>query len=130
MGKKIWFINPEDTFLEKKGDRAPLGLLYLSSWCKKLGHETRVIDLNHEQFNQKDLFEKPHYICFSVSTPNYKAIIQMAQDIKHFKNKYPRVFNHYLYLIAGGNHVTALPEEKDTKESFDYIIVGEGENGL
>ena len=131
MTKKIWFINPEDTFLENKGDRLPLGLLYLSSYCKSLGADTKIIDCNHELLSYSKLMAgKPHYLCFGIATPNYKTAINMAKDIKAYRTKYPRLFNHYLKLIAGGNHITAMPNEKDTIETFDYIIIGEGEKGL
>ena len=117
----VYFVNPQDCFLEKKGDRAPLGLGYLCSWTKKLGHQARIIDLNHA--SQEDLLrdvltEQPTHICFSVSTPNYTQCIELAQKIRAMSPA---------KLIAGGNHVTDLPNEIPTLESFDYIIVGEGE---
>lgn len=121
--KLIYLISPDERELwEKAGDRSPLGLGYLSSYCKKiLDVNTKIYDMNHE--TKEDLMkeitiEKPTYICISISTPSYLWCIDLAKQIKKiFKGK----------LIAGGNHITDNPDEKLTIQTFDYIIVGDGE---
>ena len=123
--KRVFLVNPCDDFLEKRGDRPPLGLLYLSSYVKKFGYEPKVVDLNH--LNQHYLYGyvviyKPKYVCFSLSTPNYKQVIEMAQEI--------RKLSQDIVLIAGGNHATDFPDEELTLETFDHIIVGDGEKAL
>mgnify|MGYP001560332496 CR=1 FL=1 len=120
---KIHFINPCDRFLEKRGDRAPLGILQLSAWCKEmLSCETKIWDMNHDNFfdvAENILYEQPNFICISVSTPNYKQCITLA-----------RLFNNISpgsSLIAGGVHVTDFPDESQTLANFDFVIQGDGE---
>lgn len=122
----IFFVSPnERELLSNAGDRAPLGLGYLSSYCKEiLNIKTRIFDLNHDEEKMLMIaidIERPEYICFSVTTPLYQECLRLARTIKLiYKSK----------LIAGGNHITDHPSEKLTKEIFDYIIVGDGELAL
>ncbi|MAG47669.1 hypothetical protein CL617_03610 [archaeon] len=122
--KSILFVNPEDKFLDKKGDRLPLGLALLDSYCKKLGYNSKLIDLNHD--NEEYLFENLKnnydYVCFSVSTPNYFDCIKLAKKIREL---YPNI-----KLIAGGNHITDMPTEKTSNETFDHLVVGDGEEAI
>ncbi len=120
-----FLISPHDWFLENPGDRPPLGIAYLSSYLKSIDHETELFDMNHEtkeQLMEAIKCEKPDIVCISVSTPNYKNCITMAKEI--------RAAGFQGLLVAGGNHVTDIPNEKPTLEAFDYVVVGDGENGL
>jgi len=120
----IVFVSPPDKFLENAGDRAPLGIGYLSSYCKSLGHRTKIFDLNHEK--EGDMFREikdhpPDFVCFTVATPTYNDCINMAKRISvNFNGK----------LVAGGNHVTNIPHEPLTIQTFDYVVVGDGENAI
>lgn len=80
----------------------------------------------------KQVFEdKPDFICITIATPNYNRAIEIANEIKKFKAKYPRIFSGKLKLIAGGNHVAAYPNEPKTLETYDYVVTGvDGEEGL
>jgi len=125
MKNKVFLVSPHDFFLEKPGDRPPLGIAYLSSYLKSIGHETSLFDLNHEtkeQLMSAIAREAPDIVCISVSTPNYNNCINMAKEI--------RASGFSGVLVAGGNHVTDVPNEKPTLEAFDYVVVGDGENGL
>ncbi|MBI4170696.1 MAG: radical SAM protein [Candidatus Aenigmarchaeota archaeon] len=122
---KIFLVSPHDWFLEHPGDRPPLGIACLSSYLKSIWHETALFDLNHEtreQLMEAIKHETPDIICISVSTPNYNSCIALAKEI--------RASGFTGLLVAGGNHVTDVPNEKPTLEAFDYIVVGDGENGL
>ncbi|MEK6880014.1 MAG: radical SAM protein [Nanoarchaeota archaeon] len=121
--KSMFLISPDETELwEHSGDRCPLGLGYLSSYCKNiLNLNTKIYDMNHEK--KEDLMKditliNPNYICVSISTPSYLWCIDLVKEIK-------KVYNGK--LIAGGNHITDNPDEKLTIDNFDYIIVGDGE---
>lgn len=118
-----YFISPDERELwANAGDRAPLGLGYLSSYCNQvLNTQTRIFDLNHDaeyKLMQYISTEEPDYICISITTPSYLSCIDLARKIKDFYNG---------KLIAGGNHITDNPDEKLTIDMFDYIIVGDGE---
>ena len=81
----IHFINPCDRFLEKRGDRYPLGILQLSAWCKQHGAQTKIWDLNHDAL--LDTFsdmvkQRPEFICLAVTTPNYRDCIMLAKLLK------------------------------------------------
>ncbi len=122
---KVFFVSPHDWFLEHPGDRPPLGIACLSSYLKSIGHGTRIFDLNHEtkeELMEAIKSEKPEMICLSVSTPNYNSCINLAKEI--------RSSGFAGLLVAGGNHVTDVPNEKPTVETFDYVVVGDGESGL
>ncbi|MEK6760761.1 MAG: radical SAM protein [Nanoarchaeota archaeon] len=121
---KIFFISPDERKLwNTAGDRAPLGIGYLSSYCKKvLGIDTRIFDLNHD--SEEDLFysiknEKPSFICVSVTTPSYLECLRLVSEIRRvgYDGK----------IIAGGNHITDNPYEEFTQKNYDYAIVGDGE---
>lgn len=122
---KILFCNPCDEFLAQKGDRAPLGLGYLCSFVKSLGHEARIFDLNHDK--EEDMIKfaeewKPDFACISVATPNYNIAARLAIRLRQ---TLPNV-----KLVAGGNHITAFPYEEKTLKLYDYAVMGDGENGL
>mgnify|MGYP001615679916 FL=1 len=118
-------MNPGDKFLEHRGDRPPLGLAYLSSYVKSLRQNSRIWDLNHHkeaEFMKYALDDQPQFVCYSVATPNYNDVLRQARDLKAagYRGK----------IIAGGQHVTALPFERPTLDTFDHVVVGEGENAL
>jgi len=135
MSKTVWFINPPDLWADKAGDRPPLGLVYLSAYLKKFGHNTVIWDNNHKSGipTVRDIVEqKPDYVCIAVATPNYNNAIGIANIfIKLRYGQYRRMFSRKLKLIAGGNHVAAYPDEEYTKKAFDYVVTGtDGEEGL
>jgi|SRR3990167_1380393 len=126
--KMIYLINPPDEWAQKKGDRPPLGLAYLSAYLKKFGHITKVFDLNHANISEREVLDdKPNFVCITVPTPSYNRAVYIANTIKNFKNRYPRIFSHKLKLVAGGNHVAAYPNEKKTVETYDFIVAGHGD---
>ena len=131
----VYLINPKDEFLDKAGDRPPLGLGALSAYLKQHGHLTKIIDMNHEplliliedgftfQIGTAKPMPYPDFFCISVSTPNYKQCIEIAKDARL---KFP-----HTPIIAGGNHVSAYPDEPLTLETFDYVVTGtDGEEAL
>ncbi len=121
----VYFINPPDLFLEKRGDRLPLGLLYLSSYVKQFNVNTEIWDLNHD--NNDDIYNyievhTPDYICISVAVTSYKWTIEFIKKVKskNFKGK----------IIGGGNHITNIALDKEPQEHFDYLVIGDGELAL
>ena len=84
MTKLIYLVNPKDEFLEHAGDRIPIGLLMLSAYLKQHNHQTKIIDLNHDELLTTYLDETPDFICFTVPTPNYKQVIDYVKRLKPF----------------------------------------------
>lgn len=121
----VFLVSPSDPFLEKGGDRPPLGVAYISSWLKKHGKNTVMYDLNHDK--EFDLINdistnEPGYVCISVPTPGFNECLRLSKKIKNsdFQGK----------LVAGGHHVTALPNETPTLTHYNYVLRGDGEEGM
>src|SRR3990167_5753096 len=123
---KFFFVQPSEKHLwENAGDRVPLGLLYLSAYVKQQGHESRIVDMNHEDLIVEDIIKgiyEPDYICFAVSTPNYLKTIEL---VKLIKLRHPNI-----KYVAGGTHITDNPDEPLSLETFDYLLIGEGETAI
>jgi radical SAM superfamily enzyme YgiQ (UPF0313 family) len=104
---------------------APLGIVSLATYLeKKLGKkvELKVVDgalLGYEASLNLVKVEKPDILGMSFYTPT-------ALDAYDFINEVKRV-NPKLTIMAGGPHVTALPDEALNKAKIDIVIIGEGE---
>jgi len=109
--------------------RPPLGIAYLAAYLKKYYSdpiEIRLIDCEVENLHEKRdicraiLNTKPHIIGFSVVTGTFNITSELALDIKACAPD--------IITIAGGPHITALPEE--AMPGIDVKIFGEGEKSL
>ncbi|MCB9256470.1 MAG: cobalamin B12-binding domain-containing protein [Chitinophagales bacterium] len=100
----------------------PLGLAYIAGSLLKEGHELKVIDASAEGINDKEIFKRDVFvfglnkekiaqkidkdvdiICFSfMFTSNW---LYDKELINYLKLKFPKAT-----LIAGGEHVNAMPE--------------------
>jgi len=119
---KVFLVSPDErSFLWNAGDRAPLGVLYISAALTKNGIENEVFDLNH--CSREDLIarikkERPEWTGLSVvSSPSFKQMERLAREIKQ-----------YTGIVAGGAHVTALPDS--LKDLADAVVLGYGERGI
>lgn len=119
-----------------------LGVGYLSSYLKKLGHETIILDEdavcwvksktgsinpnedarlwikeNIDEFN-------PHIICVSINTTNYQNGLLL---LRYLRKTYPKKI-----IVVGGPHISVCWQTfaKLHRNLFDIGIVGEGEEAL
>lgn len=99
-----------------------LGVMYLSSYLKKFGHEVKIIDALRDNLNYKQIIEivqkeQPQVVgihCLS-------SFLQQVIDItKLLKEKNYKVF-------VGGVHPTFSPRSTLIDTGADYVICGEGE---
>ena len=99
-----------------------LGVMYLSSYLKKFGHEVKIIDALRDNLNYKQIMEivekeQPQVVgihCLS-------SFLQQVIDItKLLKEKNYKVF-------VGGVHPTFSPRSTLVDTGADYVICGEGE---
>ncbi len=101
----------------------PLGLMYIASSLESKGHRVRIIDgqldITNDQIVKIIEKENPKYIGLSFTSNTYYSAISLAKQIKKI--------NPSIIIIAGGPHVSSLPEEVISKEYFDIVSVGEGE---
>ncbi len=106
------------------GRQAPLGILYLSSFLKRKGHEIQLIDAEAERLSDETLLKRledfhPDCVGISITTVAYGNSIRIAGLIR-------KKFND-VRLVAGGPHVTANPSEAIANSAFDFGVAGEGE---
>ncbi|MFC1521618.1 B12-binding domain-containing radical SAM protein [Elusimicrobiota bacterium] len=112
-----------------------LGVEYLMAICKKNGHGVSFIYYDAEdayldkkkQFSSNSIVEdiiktRPHVVCFSCVTDNYRYQINIAKSLK--KN-YPKFIT-----IFGGVHPTALPGKVLSNKEVDCVAIGEAEISL
>ena len=118
----------------------PLGLAYIAAAAENHGHKVKIIDAVGEGIDKYTLYQTDYYIhglnaeeivkripnntdiigfscMFSHEFPIYKNLINIIK--KDFPNS---------LIVAGGEHITGLPELslKECK-GLDIIVLGEGE---
>ena len=118
------------------------GLLYIGSFLRNNGHDVRLVDTIFEGWDNIR-YKKGNIIEYGLSDnklerkiddydPNIIGLNLLAtvsyggfiRQIKKLKRRFPNKI-----FIAGGAHLTALPEKtlRDSQGSLDYLIHGEGE---
>jgi anaerobic magnesium-protoporphyrin IX monomethyl ester cyclase len=100
----------------------PLGLGYLSSYLKKHGIETVIIDGLKERLNPGQMIHRilklnPDAVGITCVTAFYKEVVALSRELK--KNK--------ITTIIGGPHPTFLPYQTLIESQADYVVCGEGE---
>ncbi len=118
------------------------GLLYIGSYLRNNGHDVTLVDtiiegwnnvrhqkdnvtefgLPNEDLEKKVIEYNPDIIGINLAaTVSYPGFLR---QIKFLKQKFPNKM-----IIAGGAHLTALPEKslRDSLGNLDYIVHGEGE---
>lgn len=108
--------------------RPPLGLLYLASALESIGCNIAIIDgepelLSTEEIVRKVKLSSPDFVGVTATTPEFHIAEEIIRNIKKYDSN--------ITTIAGGAHVSVLPEEslKDCPD-IDYIVVGEGEKSI
>ncbi len=132
---KIVFINPPVTKEERYGALAaagsyapPLGLCSLAAVTRKTGHETVIIDAPVEGLNHKSTLKSieaisPRVVGITSTTSTFLSAAKLARMIKNN--------NKDTVVLAGGVHVSALPEESLSKfKDLDIVVIGEGEETI
>lgn len=103
----------------------PLGLGYLSSYLKKYGIDTVIIDglkerLSQDRMMQRILKLNPDAVGITCVTAFYKEVVLLSRELK--KNR--------ITTIIGGPHPTSLPYPTLIESQADYVVCGEGEIAL
>ena len=148
---KICIIRPavlhkEMAFSHMPG--APLGPAYIAAVLQKAGHEVQAIDAAVEGFHDvekynNDRFRFDTYV-FGLNIENTVKLIKDGTDVICFSLMYTNnwYFDSELVaaarkkfpaaiIIAGGEHVTAVPDYCfNTAPELDYIVMGEGESTI
>lgn len=117
----ILLINPSSGTEHIRGRKEPIGICYISSYLRKYGYNTKVIDQIEE--TRKDIINeirsfKPHIVGISTMTYNYPNGLLLSQEIKKIDDQ--------IIIFFGGVHAS-LSLEIIKEDSIDFIIIGEGE---
>ncbi|MDD5650618.1 MAG: radical SAM protein [Candidatus Nanoarchaeia archaeon] len=88
---------------------------------------TQILDLSVSldplnDLNNKLIMFNPDYVGITFTTPLYNEAKEIADIVKKFNPK--------IITIAGGVHVTALPQDTLKELNFDIAVLGEGEETL
>lgn len=141
----ITLINPPQLFSKTQvaaGITPPLGLLYLSAFCKLKGYSVEFIDSVVEAPNKLNKVNiKDGEICFRGL--NFDEIVErinpaskvvgisnlfsfafpvVSELSKAIKKKYPKIS-----IVVGGAHVSAMPADVLECNFIDFVVIGEGE---
>lgn len=109
--KNIVFVNPPSPFLIDQLVMPPLGIMYLSSYLRSKGLDTKI----HDLAQRKDSIPYAKYTAFTATTPQYNYAVDAMKSIEHDTVK-----------IIGGPHVSCF----DCNNDFDVTVKGEGELAL
>ena len=102
-----------------------LGILYLAAYLKKISgdFEIQVVDgyqeRNLEEVVKKIIRYSPEILGISFTT---QAATGAYLVINQIRRQLPKIF-----IVVGGPHVTALPEESLIRSAADLVVLGEGE---
>jgi len=129
MALDLLLINPPSRgsygFLEKARDCCPpLGLGYIAAYAEDKGHTVEIYDMDVEPVTLGDIQERlarsrPAVVGLTTTTPTMAPVIEIAALVKRHAPE--------TLLIAGGAHVSVLPEESLRRSEIDIVVRGEGE---
>lgn len=130
---KILLINPPLSLEERYGKELkhfgghaePLGLAYVAAAVRQDGCDVEIIDSPVQNYTAEMIAEKikcenTRIVGITMLTPMYG---QVKKTVAAIKNISPGTF-----IVIGGAHGTALPEETLTDIKNDIVVIGEGEN--
>lgn len=103
----------------------PVNLMYLSSYLKKTGYNTKILDLEIENEKVLDSILKESKIkIFGIGgvTSLFPEVKRIAEKIKSYDKE--------KIIIYGGSHATAIKEEILNLSPMDFVVYGEGEETL
>lgn len=99
----------------------PFTMGYLASYLEKHGIEVKLIDESaHQNVEETLMYYRPEIIGITCTTPIASHAYSIIEWIKKNTNA---------YLIMGGVHASALPDEVFAL-GVDSVVVGEGEEAL
>lgn len=119
---------PDFTLLANR--MAPIGILTLSAWLDKHGHETQLVDClgpnppkGIEATVEKVLSFNPDFVGFSTTTSAFLEGYDIATLIKAKRPSVKTIFGAVHPSSAGAQLLPAFP-------NIDYLCIGEGEGAM
>ncbi len=147
-GPKILLLRPPQVFPKSAHVSTvcpPLGLAYVAAAVQEAGFEVRCIDGVGEAPFQHLAMHDAHYVSYGLSVAEILGRVREEQaDILGvslmFSHDWPitktiieaiRADNPHLFVVAGGEHITAMPEFcLETCAGIDACVLGEGETTM
>jgi len=104
----------------------PYGLLCVAAVLEKNGCAVKIIDTEINNYTEADILHQikdfdPDLIGMSVFTIGSREAIERAKEIKRTLD---------LPIVAGGPHTFVDMDNFCKNESFDYFVIGEGEQTM
>lgn len=100
-----------------------LGLAYLSSSLKAVGHDVQLIDLrllkSWKDYEKLLVRQKPEFLGVTMHTCEYEIAMECC--------KYAKMLDKDITTVVGGIHATMFPEECLKTNVVDFVLRGEGE---
>ena len=105
----------------------PLGLAYIASALIAAGHLVRAYDFNRFSMNVNMLRRiatdaAPDIVGISAHTETVTSAYEIADCFKQVNPDVP--------VVMGGPHPSVLPKEVLSRDSVDYVVIGEGEQTM
>jgi len=101
----------------------PLGLLYIGTYCKQKGYSVKIIDMDPQKIDLKNIKGhikkiKPKIVGIAYMHAYMPNIIKLSNTIKEVKN---------IPIVLGGSNVELFYKQILKEPSIDYVIYGDGE---
>jgi anaerobic magnesium-protoporphyrin IX monomethyl ester cyclase len=135
MGRKVLLVYPYIPRAERYrgnlgvfgGRQIPLGIYSLAAYLRRFGHEVGAVDAEARGWSPTDVLAyleagRFDVLGISATTAVFEQATALARAVKSAHGDIP--------IVVGGPHVSALPLQALEEESFDYAVVGEGEETL
>lgn len=107
-------------FIQKYLPAEMIGIMYLSTWLKKAGHEVRTQFLPEKDWMEKVKDYKPHVLAYSMTTGDHVYYMELNRQLKEATGA---------FSIFGNSHATFVPEMIE-EEGVDAVCRGEGEYAM
>ena len=117
MKTKCVLIQPPSPYLLTEKWSLPLGLLYLKAFLETQKHHVEVVNLAGIQNYLEAIPLGADIYGVSAFTPQHHLALDIGSYLK----------TTGALLIAGGHHVTAIPQEFLEESDFDIVVRDEGE---
>lgn len=129
---RILFVNPPVSKKDRYGALAaagsyspPLALTNLAAVTRERGWETAIIDAQVEELGHDETISRidafrPDIVGITSTTSTFPSGAELAELVKELDRR--------ITVIAGGVHVSALPERSLLEHrAIDAVVLGEGE---
>lgn len=126
---KILLVNapPLKTFGITGQIYPPLGILYLASYVRQKRSDLKIHAIDGYKENRRELANKiikfnPKVLGVSFTTQAATGAYKLINEVKQRNDK--------IYVVVGGPHPTALPEDCFKNSKTDIAVIGEGEESF